>query len=42
VPAISLPCAWVNNLPIGLQLIGSYLSDYQLLQAAKLIEKIII
>jgi len=43
VPAINLPCAWTeNNLPVGLQLIGSYLSDYQLLQAAKLIEKIII
>jgi len=43
VPAINLPCGWTeNNLPVGLQLIGSYLSDYQLLQTAKLIEKIII
>ena len=42
IPAISLPCAVKQNaLPIGLQLMGSYLSDYSLLNLAKFIQQII-
>ena len=42
LPAISLPCAAAeNNLSVGLQIIGPYLSDYSLLAVAKFIEKII-
>ncbi len=42
MPAISLPCAVKQNtLPIGLQLMGPYLSDYSLLNLAKFIQQII-
>lgn len=35
VPAISIPCGFTsNNLPIGLQLIGSHFKEEKLLQAA--------
>jgi len=39
LPAINLPIGFTkNNLPIGLQIIGPYGSDYSLLQIAKTIE----
>ena len=34
LPAISLPCGLVNNLPVGLQLIGKAFDEGTLLQAA--------
>ncbi|AHC51598.1 glutamyl-tRNA(Gln) amidotransferase [Sulfolobus acidocaldarius SUSAZ] len=40
VPALSQPIGFYNNLPIGLQLMGSYLSDYRLINISKNIEKI--
>jgi len=42
LPAINLPIGFTkNNLPIGLQIIGPYGSDYSLLQIAKTIENIV-
>jgi aspartyl-tRNA(Asn)/glutamyl-tRNA(Gln) amidotransferase subunit A len=42
LPAINLPIGFTkNNLPIGLQIIGPYGSDYSLLQMAKTIENMI-
>ncbi len=42
MPAISLPCIIKQNtLPIGLQIMGPYLSDYSLLNLAKFIQQII-
>jgi len=42
LPAINLPIGFTkNNLPIGLQIIGPYGSDYSLLQIAKTIENIL-
>jgi len=41
VPAISLPCGQADNLPINMQIIGPYLSDFSLLNATKTIEDII-
>jgi len=38
VPAISLPIKEVNNLPVGLQLIGKNFEDIKLLKIAKFIE----
>ncbi len=42
LPAINLPIGFTkNNLPIGLQIIGPYGSDYSLLQIAKTIENMV-
>jgi len=41
VPAINLPCGQADNLPISMQIIGSYLSDFSLLNVTKTIEDII-
>ena len=42
LPAINLPIGFTkNHLPIGLQIIGPYNSDYSLLQIAKAIENIL-
>jgi len=42
IPAINLPCGQANNLPINMQIIGSYLSDFSLLNISKTIENIIL
>ncbi len=34
VPALSVPCGFVNDLPVGLQLIGPHFSEAKLLAAA--------
>ena len=42
LPAINLPIGFTkNNLPIGLQIIGPYGSDYSLLQIARTIENMV-
>ena len=41
VPALSMPVGMDNNLPVGLQIIGKHFSDLNILQLAKLIEKIV-
>jgi len=41
IPAINLPCGEENNLPINMQIIGPYLSDFSLLNISKTIENII-
>jgi aspartyl-tRNA(Asn)/glutamyl-tRNA(Gln) amidotransferase subunit A len=41
VPAINLPCGQEDNLPINMQIIGPYLSDFSLLNITKTIEDII-
>ncbi|MFP3200875.1 MAG: Asp-tRNA(Asn)/Glu-tRNA(Gln) amidotransferase subunit GatA [Sulfolobus sp.] len=40
IPALSQPAGFYNNLPVGLQLMGKYLSDYYLIAVSKLIQKI--
>ncbi|MDX2270823.1 MAG: Asp-tRNA(Asn)/Glu-tRNA(Gln) amidotransferase subunit GatA [Cyanobacteriota bacterium] len=34
LPGLSLPCGFVNDLPVGLQIVGNVLSERQVLQAA--------
>ena len=34
MPGMSIPCGQVNNLPVGLQLIGDYFAEDRLLNAA--------
>ena len=41
VPAINLPCGQADSLPINMQIIGPYLSDFSLLNITKIIEDII-
>ncbi len=39
IPALSMPAGFYNNLPIGLQLMGKYLSDMKLIGISSYIEK---
>jgi aspartyl-tRNA(Asn)/glutamyl-tRNA(Gln) amidotransferase subunit A len=34
LPAVSLPCGFVDSLPVGLQLVGPHFSESRLLNAA--------
>ena len=34
MPGMSIPCGMVDNLPVGLQLIGDYFAEGRLLNAA--------
>jgi aspartyl-tRNA(Asn)/glutamyl-tRNA(Gln) amidotransferase subunit A len=34
LPAISIPVGFVNNLPVGMQLIGNYFEESRLLNIA--------
>ena len=34
LPAMSIPCGFINNLPVGLQLIGNYFNEAKILNAA--------
>ena len=34
LPAISIPCGYVDNLPVGLQLVGKALDEASILKAA--------
>ena len=40
VPALSMPAGLDSGLPVGLQIIGKHFSDFNILQLAKLIEKL--
>jgi aspartyl-tRNA(Asn)/glutamyl-tRNA(Gln) amidotransferase subunit A len=39
LPAISLPCGKVNNLPVGLQIVGNYFREDLILRVAHNLEK---
>ena len=39
LPAISIPCGKVKNLPVGLQIIGKEFQDYKILEVAQALEK---
>ncbi|MEM3209516.1 MAG: amidase family protein, partial [Saccharolobus sp.] len=39
IPALSMPAGFYNNLPIGLQLMGKYLSDMWLMDVSSYIER---
>ena len=39
LPAISIPHGQVNSLPVGLQLIGNFLREDQLINAAHIFQK---
>ncbi len=41
IPALSMPCGKINNLPMGLHLMGNLLEEKKLLSIAKKIEKIL-
>jgi aspartyl-tRNA(Asn)/glutamyl-tRNA(Gln) amidotransferase subunit A len=34
LPAISVPCGFVENMPVGLQIIGSYYNEQKVLETA--------
>ncbi len=40
LPAISIPCGKVNNLPVGLQIIGPHFSEEKILEIGKIFENI--
>ncbi len=40
LPAISLPVGKVNDLPVGVQLIGNYFKENKILQIAKVVEEL--
>ena len=39
VPALSLPCGFFNNMPVGLQIIGKPFGEEIIFEAAKEFEK---
>jgi aspartyl-tRNA(Asn)/glutamyl-tRNA(Gln) amidotransferase subunit A len=39
VPAVSIPCGFVDDLPVGMQIIGKHKDDYGVLGVAKLYEQ---
>jgi aspartyl-tRNA(Asn)/glutamyl-tRNA(Gln) amidotransferase subunit A len=39
IPSISVPCGFTDGLPVGLQLMGNYLSEELLLRAAYAFEQ---
>jgi aspartyl-tRNA(Asn)/glutamyl-tRNA(Gln) amidotransferase subunit A len=39
LPGMSIPCGTVNNLPVGLQLIGNYLDESKLLNCAHMFQQ---
>jgi len=39
LPALSLPCGKVNNLPVGLQIIGNKFKEYEILKVGEIFEK---
>lgn len=40
LPALSIPCGFINGLPIGLQMIGNYFSEARLLNVAHQFQQI--
>jgi len=40
LPGMSLPCGQVNNMPVGLQLIGNYFDEARMLNAAHQYQKV--
>jgi len=40
LPAMSIPAGMVNNLPIGLQIIGNYFDESRLLNTAHQFQKV--
>ncbi|BCU71129.1 Asp-tRNA(Asn)/Glu-tRNA(Gln) amidotransferase subunit GatA [Stygiolobus caldivivus] len=41
IPALSQPAGFYNNLPVGIQMMGRYLSDYYLISLSKATEKVL-
>ncbi|MEE8132798.1 MAG: amidase family protein, partial [Nitrososphaerales archaeon] len=41
IPSISVPCAFTDGLPVGLQIMGDHLSEERLLRAAYALEEVI-
>ncbi len=39
LPAVSLPCGKINNLPVGLQIIGNYFDETMIFEAGKFYEQ---
>ena len=39
LPALSIPCGKVKNLPVGLQIIGKEFQDYKILEIAQALEE---
>jgi len=39
LPALSLPCGKVNNLPVGLQIIGNKFQEHEILKVGEIFEK---
>jgi len=42
LPALSLPCSHVNNLPVGLQIIGNAFQESEIFRVGRFVEKIIV
>ena len=40
LPAVSLPCGRINNLPVGLQIIGRHFEEEKIIQTAQAYENI--
>jgi aspartyl-tRNA(Asn)/glutamyl-tRNA(Gln) amidotransferase subunit A len=40
LPAVSVPCGFVNDLPVGLQVVGPHFSEARVLQVAHAFQRV--
>jgi amidase len=40
-PAISVPCGWLNGMPVGLMLVARHFAEHDIYRAASALERLV-